>query len=271
MLADVIRRAGTWLRSIVDTFTRADGALGITEIGGATWEVVSGTWTITGNKANTSTAGSSNPKAVVDLAENDIDLSILMGNQGGDCIYFRVVDNNNWWRLRYYGNQGTGTQYCNQYQYTHPCICSCTPHCGTDCGMSYGGSACGSCPSCGSYYNSGTGGTCNCSGGSCSSTSTVCGSVACGSYNYDEFRFYLEKCVAGTITTVATSTTRSSTSAAMRVVALGNSITGFRDANVQLFNVTDAAHQSATKHGIGRGPTGNRNNQSLDNFNLVAV
>jgi hypothetical protein len=206
----------------------------------------------------------------VQLGENDIDIRIDMNNQGGDAIYFRVVDNSNWWRLRYYGNQGTGTQYCNIYEYRNKCNLG-----GCDFGQSTAYSySCGSCPNIGSCCgNSIYAPYSYCCAGSvgCSATGTVCGSQACGTYNYDEWRFYLEKCVAGTITTVQTSSTRTTASTAMRVVALGTSITGFRDAGVQLFNATDATHQNATKHGIGRGPTGNRNGQGIDNFNLVAA
>lgn len=144
---------GVNLRPIADTFDRPNAStLGTTSTGGAPWVPIIGTWGITSNRPTTSTAISSHPHAVVEADTPNVDLSITISSGGGgDALYFRVVDANNWLRLRYEGWQTSSTSCQTCYEYTYNRGCS---HINTgDCAGVGGGpncqdkSNCGSCPS----------------------------------------------------------------------------------------------------------------------------
>ena len=68
-----------------------------------------------------------------------------------------------------------------------------------------------------------------------------------------DYYVYLEKSVNGTITAINSWTVANSTS--LRVVAVGNSITVYRNGTTQVGAATDATHSTATLHGCGLGGT----------------
>lgn len=117
------------MRIYSDTFDRANGALGSVPNGPA-WEILSGTFAISGNLLTSSTAPGSNPIACIDTGvrsngKADIDVSAVQQHNQGNALYFRVVDVNNWWRVRtryysyqYYNTEYQHTTYTTEYEWT---------------------------------------------------------------------------------------------------------------------------------------------------------
>lgn len=252
---------GTLLKPISDDFNRANGALGSTSVGAEPWQIVSGTWSITSNMATSSTAASSRPIAVVEGRTANVDISInISSSGGGDALYFRVVDVNNWVRLRYYGWQ-TSSQSCS--------TCNTYYHEGSCSWIGYGANTgecnslwCSGCPNCGSC------GSDNCGCNNCSAWSNVCSTYSCNCVTnyYNNYRVYLDKFVAGSLTAI----TYWDTSASLiRAVASSNTVrvyTGTTDRGV--FTVNE--HTAATRHGMGRAES-SYTGSALDNFSLTPL
>lgn len=74
---------------------------------------------------------------------------------------------------------------------------------------------------------------------------------------------YLEKCVAGTVTSLGSYNTSAST---LRVRADGPVIQVYINGTLRITG-NDSTHSTATKHGVGRGATSN-NGSAIDNFSL---
>lgn len=104
------------MAQFTDSFS-GSGALGNTESGGGSWQVVSGSWSRSGGYAYSSTLPSSNPIAVIDTGSRDTDLSLSVSSGGGDSVYFRVIDTNNWFRVRVRRYQQTVTNYYTEYEW----------------------------------------------------------------------------------------------------------------------------------------------------------
>lgn len=106
-----------------DSFNRADTAsgsgLGSIPNGGPAWQVVSGLWRILSNRAVSDTAATSNPIVVVASGAGDGDVSVSTSPSGGDAIYGRVQDANNWIRarIRQYQTSNTTTYYVTEYEW----------------------------------------------------------------------------------------------------------------------------------------------------------
>lgn len=108
---------------IADNFNRTGPTLGSTSTGNVPWVSIKGAWKTNGAKPTTSSAPNANPFSVVVTNTADADFSI--DANGGDALYARVVDANNWVRLRL--NRGTGSYttttpvstpvYTTQYQW----------------------------------------------------------------------------------------------------------------------------------------------------------
>ena len=276
-----------------DDFNRTNGSLGTTPTGGLPWQVLSGTWSISSNKAYTSTSQYSDPIAVVDTGGSDVDISLNVASGGGDALYFRVVDANNWWRIRqrYYSQQDPYScpTYCTQYEYqaTHgfglysaqssPCDgahthswnnyywCSSMSCCASssfshshtiyikDEGCSWGYS---------NYSHSHSPvWSCSYTG---NTSSYQCGTTTCYTTNY-YYVTYLEHNVGGTVSQAQTIYGVGPNT--FRVLAVGNSIRWFVN-GVERASATSSVHQNATKHGIGRGAS-ELSSTSLDNFSLT--
>lgn len=85
--------------SIFDNFNRPNGPLGSTSDGNGTWTVLSGSFVISNNRASSSPANATSGIAVVNNFAANSTVSLDVSNGGGDALYFRVVDANNWWRV----------------------------------------------------------------------------------------------------------------------------------------------------------------------------
>lgn len=236
--------------SYQDTFS-GSGALGTIEIGGVAWSVLTGTWSRTSGLAKTTTAGTSNPLAVIDVGWGDFDGSISVSSAGGgDCLYFRVVDALNWLRARLntttgavtygpYVDQGFQALSPGDDAYQNPAFFGVTTF-PTDTEML--------------VFNS------NATGFEffLRSKST--------SFNYTAV---LEKSVAGTVTQLGVSPSNTTGISALRVVASGSTITLLLSGSSTNSGVfTDSTNATATKHGIGRGNPGTRDASAIDNFAL---
>jgi hypothetical protein len=84
-----------------DDFNRAgtDPGAGLGSIpGGPRWQVVSGSWQVSLGRPICSTPIAQNPIVVVYTGVNDADVEATLG--GGDAIYLRVADAQNWERVR---------------------------------------------------------------------------------------------------------------------------------------------------------------------------
>jgi hypothetical protein len=261
-----------------DSFTRANTAAGA-GLGaipdGPAWEIISGTaWQIVSGRAFTNDTRGNNPIAVVNTPTANVDVTLDFGS-GGDCLYFRVVNATNWWRVRssYYVTSGSSTYWAagawSAWGYNNVA--------GAD-----------------SYNNStGTGTSSSADQGtSCLSTHSPSGyctyerrwvqggsaslpwayqdrqrsvSEQTSSYSYNVYEIRLEKCVNGTVTSMGS---YGAASPQVKVSTTGNSITWYRGSGstfTAIGTVTDSAHATATKHGLGRG-TSSGSITTMDNY-----
>lgn len=275
-----------------DDFNRADGALGSIP-GGPAWEVISGTWAIASNRASSSTAASSNPVAVVDTETTDADLSVNVSNLGGDAIYGRVVDANNWFRAKVRRYQTSTPYYVTEYEWKAVpgggtgasseswCNAGYTSHThegddvtgwGTFSSSPWGSSYSYSHSHSIWYKDDGV----NCSGWNEShshsgtpyktdNTRTVIGGYTTTTY----YQVILERCVAGTITNIGqTTATTTSTLHTLRLRMVGNDIRVYMNGGASaVITATDSSHSAATKFGIGKGAS-DLTGSALDNFSI---
>lgn len=286
-----------------DSFNRVNGAMGSTETGGLPWQVITGTWSISSNRAYTSTGSSSNPIAVVDSGGSDVDISLNISSGGGDALYFRVVDATNWWRIRhmYYSQQDPYScpSYCTSYQYmgtyggSAPGYPLNQTQCNTNTAHAHSGSSsiggaspteyayCASmscCVSSSHYHSHGVVPPPECNTmwvewhyhgrTACSYTGSTssyqCGTTTCYTTNY-YYITYLERSVNGTVTQQKSVSGVAATT--LRALAVGNSIRWFVNGTERSAH-TDSAHLSATKHGVGRGYS-QFDGHTIDNFSLT--
>ncbi|CAB4122202.1 hypothetical protein UFOVP27_101 [uncultured Caudovirales phage] len=304
---------GVWrlwfIQPIVDTFTRttAAGNLGSTDTGTA-WTVLRGSWYSNGTQAiESASTATTYPLAAVDLSVSDVIVSAStpLSTCAGLGVNFWTVDANNWWAAIVYSDSysysyattctscyscsvctGTGcTGLCgNAVADPNNCGCCssicCLPDscCGTD---AYGNCICisyGPCFSCCSSFtcagSCGTGkaDTNNC--GCCNTTSTCCSSVACTGtaigYNY---YVRLVSSVAGTITTIQTSTATGTVPTSIAVSTLGNVITAtiYSGAtSIATTTYTATSPNKGTKVGILKGYAASNQGTALDNFSAAA-
>lgn len=221
------------MSTINDTFHRANGPLG-TEPGGLPWSVLAGAATIASNQAAVTVgngAESGRSIAILPLAGDGTFTLTLPGTPvGGECLYFRVSDTNNWWRLRAYAQTGS-------YQYVADYTCTDTfPSGGVDVG-----------PHGGTYHSSTD------TSGSYGSYNTSCSPNYATNY-YTAYTIYLDKCVAGTVTSTALGSL--SARPVLGVTCSGSSIVATDGTNTQA-PITDTFGQTAIGVGIGTGPSSN--------------
>lgn len=266
--------------ALLDTFT-GSGVLGKLEQGGFMWNPDSGTWSRSGGFAATASAPSTNPIATVDAKNPNVSINLnpFNGYGGGDAIYFRVSDASNWWRLRirYYSSTvQTGTYNTGMYDIgAYVQVVNNQPTAGTQ----FEGYAAGA------YYLAyvpawPSGNQQDVDKISVNAAHYYSRWQAPYSAHYEPsyttyyyYVFYLDKCVAGTVTNVKASSSYSLFSAPkMRVDASGSLITCYWYSNTTqqgTFNATDTFNQFATKHGVGKGGSDSSSYQSgIDNFTL---
>jgi hypothetical protein len=289
-----------------DDFNRSDTADGAglgTIPGGPAWAQASGSWRILSNRAQTSTARTSHPVASADFSSTDADMSVGVSAGGGDALYMRVVDASNWLRLRLrtwsVTTSSTTQNYRTEYEWGvfYQVYGSGNLNSGETTGQHshstpysparYGWGGYSTPPSFpgtanhthGTYYPDGTytssyaqrnhahnytnsypqktGGTRQVNDGS---TTT---------YNTTTYRqVILDKSVAGTITTLATSPQTTGAITSLRLRGIGSGLSGYYNGGgTAVVTATDTSHAAATDHGIGRG-TSDLDGSALDNFTL---
>lgn len=95
--------------------------LGATETDGRAWRATSGTWAASGGKFTTSTARTSDPKAIVKMPYFDIDYTVNVGYS--DAVYIRYADENNWIRITQHQTTSSTSYACNPYA-CNPVACN---------------------------------------------------------------------------------------------------------------------------------------------------
>jgi hypothetical protein len=273
--------------------------MGATSTGGVEWQIISGTWGITTNRPTTATAQTSNPLVALEAGYSDVDISLAISASGGDCIYFRVVDASNWLRLRfryrYYQTSSDSTspstteyRWNAQFYGAHAgtadlasCQGGAVNHQASMTAVSAWSTTLGSCPHASSQTHSHTvydhGNNCQAFSNfahphgrtSCTSESKTTPGTTTTTYydNYDHY-LYLDKCVAGTVTTIGSQSLGTGTATSLRVLALGTNIQCFRNGLTTAgITVTDSTHLNATKHGFGKGVSV-QYGTAIDNFSI---
>jgi hypothetical protein len=248
-----------------DSFSGVNGsALGFTEVGNLEWNSLSGSWVRAAGLASTSAAISSNPIAIVDVGWPDIDESVSISSIGGDALYWRVTDVNNWFRLRLESVNVGGTQVpTGIYNYTSWVLYTSGPlHPGDD------------------AYNNGSGSSySNYVGGQPTFLETWGNNYIYGysrhaiqHYTYSGTTTYLvvtEKSVAGVITKLS-SVAETDSVISLRVVAQGSALSVYYN-GLTVASLIDSTFLKVTQHGVGRGGPTDNDGSALDNFSLTAV
>lgn len=164
-------------KSITDTFTRANSSNINPATDGSVWTILRGVWTISGNRATTTTAASEKPLIIQEIPFENVDI-LQKSPQIGTSTALWVSDANNWWAV------GVDASSVNCNCVTSDCCgaygCTTTGCTGTGC-TGYGCIATG----CTSEGCTGTG----CTGWGCNgyyyySTPDVCVGYTCTRYRW---------------------------------------------------------------------------------------
>lgn len=292
------------MTTVSDSFQRANGPLG-TAPSGLAWQVLAGTAAIAADKATATTDRTETGRTIAVLpvsADGVFTLTLPAAASGGECLYFRVADANNWWRLRVVAS-------LSSYQYVSGYTCQKTIYyepgsteqssfnSSTDqsSDTTVSGTPYWQCTTSNYHYDptygyeldsqssfesssdlsngngvSGDGGA-HVSKTSCYYVSPAVRTQITCSPNYatgttTTYTAYLDKCVAGTITSTPLNTL--ARSATLQVTTAGQAITASDGTHNQ--GVLDAANQSATGVGLGSGPS-SQGNSPLSFVSLQAV
>ena len=249
-------------------FNEPDTAAGAitTPSGMPTLEQVAGSWRILNGRAYTDTSPTSNPILAVTIGSGDFDMSLAVDSGGGDCLYGRVLDAQNWIRLRLERDYGYSsyTYYTTEYEWA----------------ADYGGHG-GVFPSLhrstawGSYSNppsfpssithghygadpdnwySDTVDHTHYSGGTYRTGNTRRTAHSSG-YSYSIYRIYLEKCVNGSVS-VLDSTQVAQAPTSLRFRAIDGALSGFVNGDGSpVVTGTDTSNLTTGRQGLGRGPS----------------
>lgn len=282
------------MTTVNDTFNRADGALG-TEPGGLPWSVLAGAVTIASHQARATTNKTESGRsiAVLPLAGDGVFTATLpAAAAGGECLYFRVSDANNWWRLRvtatqtsyqyvanytctesFYASDGSGTPPTSQFTSATdqsgsttqnlPSYWQCTE---SDYHYNGSGYVLDSQSSFESSYDQSNGAGTTSDGGAhvqkiaCyyvqpTETTTISCTPNYATATSTTFAIYLDKCVNGTVTSTALNTLTATNT--LTVTCSGEAITVGDGTHTQ--GTLDAFNQTATSAGVGTGPTSQGN------------
>jgi len=251
--------------------------LGSIPNGGPTWQYINGSWRINNNTAQTETPRSSNPIAAVELVP-DVTLDLDISSNGGDALYFRIVNAANWWRLRKrrWTTSSTSTEYEWERHYNGLYGSSIDGQ--GDHSHSIGSAS----PTAKTWHTSSTSSPSFPSSAYHTHHVTNMGTIShqhpTGSGNHTFWngntrdgsttttthrRLYLERSVDGSVTNVTSS---SGTTSKIGVECNGNTIAVYKSGSTTPWNtITSSIHNTATLHGIGRG-TSDLNGHSIDNF-----
>lgn len=294
--------------SIFDNFNRVSGPLGSTSDGNGTWVTLSGSFEVASNRAISSPANATSGLAVVNNFAANSTVSLNVSTGGGDAMYFRVVDANNWWRVVVDSVTSTSTvpdgyveylwwSYRSGHEY-YPHASGPATFNGVQCWQTYHGhdqafGGFGPWPILEIWHTSPSSPP---TSGYPSTTHTHslvldnCGATVTfshthgGVYSYvNQTRFVqsgsttfssttttmrLQSCVNGTVTTVGSA---GGSTTAISVVANDTSIAVRRNNSVtNSISTISSLHENATLHGFGRGTTTNRGT-AIDNFSCVPI
>lgn len=306
MIADVARRTVGGAQApaqIFDNFNAvySDIAGQPTSDGEGVWEKVYGN-TISSNGAEAVGSGTGNTIYTVDFGRNsqknhEIYLGFTVSSfHGGDSLYFRVIDDNNWWRLRYWQDRVTRTSsgyYITEYQ-----CCNMYYEAGT-----YGGYASGGGSHHGHTY-------CHPTWSSTKAGATCYDAVSLlthmhgyygvdGNYYYNQHahpwngsryntrqtyvsgstsyygqgRVYLERCVNGSVSVRKTHSVSRTSISGISVEVTPTTIQGHYWYGNNKYSVgspeTSQVHSEATKVGIGRGYSQYATGSGMDEFRVA--
>lgn len=232
---------------------------------GPEWNSLSGSWEITSNRAVTSTARTNNPIAVVSLLPDAELRAGISSGSGGDALYFRVVDADNWWRIRQRRWTTTTTNYRTEYLWRLWWLGN-VPGSLTVGGHTHSTS---SAPTMDRWSTSNTEpdwpdilseprhthGTVDehrherVITSSSQQLLSDTRQVSTGTTTTTYYRIFLERCIDGSISSRATTNNNTSI---LRVVLDGPTIQAYRGTTLWRTE-TDSTHQDAFLHGIGRG------------------
>lgn len=252
------------MASYLDNFDRADGALGTFPVAGLTWESVAGSWAIASNKPHTTTDRNSSPIAAIQTGKADIDMTVTA--DAGDALYARIADAANWLRARVRVWETTATitetvvvtEYLWRRNYVTP------------------GGAHGSCDAWGSSSSSApsipmcgpTGSTFDGAAFFTGSTRQVENEVE-SFVTTNHYQLIAEKCIASVVTVLDTQDIvepPEGPGETIRIRITGTTFEVYREGILRI-SVTETAHETATKHGIGRGPS-ELTNEILNDFSI---
>jgi hypothetical protein len=288
---------------ILDDFNRANGALigSTTSNGKGVWSLASGTgasWVVASNRATYTVSASDNPIAVVNSRTAKVEVSLSISSGGGDAICARVVDTNNWLRLRMNSYSSTSTTYTTEYQWE---IYYTVNGSGNLNAGETTGQHTHSTPF--SPYASGWGtfstppsfsGTANHTHGTYEPNGTFTSNyaqrnhahnysgvypqktgatrqVASGTTTTNYYQVVLDKNVAGTITALSTSSYSSTPISSLKLRVNGTSLLGYiNGSGSAIVSATESSHLTATLHGIGRASSP-RNGSAMDTFSVIPL
>lgn len=291
---------GSSASSITDNFNRTNSStLGLTSDGRATWSVVSGAFSIDTNRVVPTTSQATSGIAVIEFANPNVNISASVG-YGGDCIYFRVADSNNWWRA---GTSNTTTYYPiyqTVYNYQQDMQGVCLP--------AYGGFFGCYADSChGGHSSQTTSNTTgvtptgavtasepghshtitysNCSGGASISFDNQAHNHASGSWYSTgttlqylgsvaatEYFLLLEKCVGGSVTTISNLSLSTTIPTSIQLTANGSAISVRYNGNISdSITTTDSHNLTSTRHGLGRRSYGTTSSEGIDDWTCSIV
>lgn len=222
---------------------------------------VSGSWRRLSNRAYTSTDRNSSPILAAAIGGGDVDLTVDVSSGGGDAVYFRVTDADNWIRARIRRYTTSSTYYYTEYEWmgttttadghTH----TYTRWSSSSNNSPFVNAVSHNHDSYGYHTHSETQANSWLTGNTRQSSNTST-SVA--------YQVIVEKCVAGTITTLQTASI--SAPSKLRARAQGTSVQVYiNGATTPAISVTESAFTTANQHGIGRGPS-DQDGQALDNL-----
>lgn len=243
-----------------DTFA-GSGALGNIEVGGVAWQAIAGTWSRSGGYAAASENPNTTPPpiAVIDVGVGQVDLSANVSSNGGDALYCRVVDANNWIRARVRKWTTSSTYYVTQYEwgqyYYDNRITSGYGSPSDPYTMTAWSDSNSTAPNFSATYPN-----------ILLNNPFLTGNTRqdARSSSQTNYSVVLEKCVGGTVIQLGTYSASGTTS--LRLRADGTSIQGYVNGSSRL-SATVADFQNATKHGIGKGASESYSS-AIDNFSL---
>lgn len=249
-------------------FNEPDTAAGAitTPAGMPTLEQVAGSWRILGGRAHTDTSPTSNPILAITAGSGDFDMSASVSREGGDCLYGRVVDAQNWIRLRISRESGWSsyTYYTTSYEWA----CDYGGHGGVFPGL-HRATAWGSAYSPPSFAPSITHGHYGADpnnwysdtvdhthfGSGAYLTGNTSRQAHTGGYSYSVYKMHLEKCVNGVVTELDVRTLGAAPTS-IRFRAIDNVLQGFFNGlGAPTAYAVDGAFATTGRQGLGRGPS----------------